>query len=214
MKTELWYEYYETKVYCRTKSTSEKGIEITVHWSNDNDAMQSNGDLKYTEQSKHYYPAAYGVYLKEASWWITGSPYSNTLDWRVDAIDAAGNTKTIMSGSNKNDKSGSMGTWSGYTATSISTITVCGNNKASFNLTLCGVNGTLNSIAIFFPNNDGVYLRASYNQRFKNEVENCIYFGKRLRETLISHQIGSAKVYVNSADDWYYETISDEDMYR
>lgn len=73
---------------------------------------------------------------------------------------------------------------------------------------------TLNPIAIFVPNNDGVYPRASYNQRFRNEVENCIYFGKRLQDTLISHQVGSAVVRVNSADDWSYETISDEDMYK
>ena len=73
---------------------------------------------------------------------------------------------------------------------------------------------TLNPIAIFVPNDEGVYPRASYNQRFKNEVENCIYYGKRLRETLISHQVGSARVCVNSADDWYYETIPDEDMYK
>ena len=73
---------------------------------------------------------------------------------------------------------------------------------------------TLNPIAIFVPNGDGVYPRASYNQRFKNEVENCIFFGKRLEETLISHQVGSARVCVNSAEDWYYETIADEDMYK
>ncbi len=73
---------------------------------------------------------------------------------------------------------------------------------------------TLNPVAIFVPNADGVYPRASYNQRFKNEVENCIYFGKRLEETLISYEVGSARVCVNSADDWYYETITDEDMYK
>ena len=73
---------------------------------------------------------------------------------------------------------------------------------------------TLNPIAIYVPNNDGVYPRASYNQHYKNEVENCIFFGKRLVETLISHEVGSAVVRVNSGDDWYYETISDEDMYK
>lgn len=73
---------------------------------------------------------------------------------------------------------------------------------------------TLNPVAVFVPNDEGVYPRASYNQRYKNEVENCIFFGKRLEETLISHEVGSAIVYVNGKDDWYYETICDEDMYK
>ncbi len=73
---------------------------------------------------------------------------------------------------------------------------------------------TLNPVAIYVPNGDGVYPRASYNQHYKNEVENCIFFGKRLEETLISHEVGSAVVRINSGDDWYYETISDEDMYK
>ena len=73
---------------------------------------------------------------------------------------------------------------------------------------------TLNPVVVFVPNADGVYPRASYNQHYKNEVEDCIYFGKRLTETLISHEVGSAVVRVNSGDDWYYETIRDEDMYK
>ncbi len=72
----------------------------------------------------------------------------------------------------------------------------------------------LNPIAVFVPNNDGAYHRATYRQHYKNEVENFMFFGKRLADTLISHEVGSAVVRVNSGDDWYYETISDEDMYK
>ncbi len=73
---------------------------------------------------------------------------------------------------------------------------------------------TLNPVAVFVPNNDGAYHRATYRQHYKNEVENFMFFGKRLADTLVSHEVGSARVCVNSGDDWYYETVSDDDMYE
>ena len=131
--------YYETEIVYWTNSNSAKGIELTVHWSDGNDVMQSNTDLKSTEQSKYYTPSTYGIYPKEASWYITGGAYSNTLNRKVYATDLAGNKTTIMSGSNKNGRMGSMGTWSAYTATSIPKITVYGDNKIGFNLITYGV---------------------------------------------------------------------------
>ncbi len=73
---------------------------------------------------------------------------------------------------------------------------------------------TLNPVAVFVPTEDSVYVRTTYTQNYKDNVQNCPYHGKRLEETLVSYEVGSAVVRVNSADDWCYEMISDEDMYN
>jgi hypothetical protein len=106
--------------------------------------MQSDDDLATTEHSRSFSAAKYGVYPKEASWWITGGSFSNNLYWRVNAKDLAGGERTIMSGMRENERSGSMGTWTGYTATAIPQITIYGNNKMSFDLTTYGVSGAIN----------------------------------------------------------------------
>ena len=145
--------YYETQVFYWTKNTCYKDLELTVHWSDGTSEMQKDGSVETDPESKYYYPGTYGIYPGEITWWITGN-YSNTLNWKVNAIDAAGNTKEIMKGSNKNDKSGSMGTWGGYTATSIPKITIYGNHKATFELMTFGVNGTIN--VTYTTNNSAV----------------------------------------------------------
>ena len=145
--------YYEVEPFYWTSALCGKGIELTVHWSNNTTTMQSDSDLAKSEDSRYYTPPSYGIYPKEVSWWITGGSYSNTLNWRVELVDVTGARKNIMSGSNK-EKSGSMGTWTGQTATSIPKITVYGNNKMSFNLTTYGVNGAVN--VTYTTNNSAV----------------------------------------------------------
>ncbi len=72
---------------------------------------------------------------------------------------------------------------------------------------------TLNPVAVYVANEETLYPRTTYAQ-YKENVENCAYYQKRLAETLISYEIGSAVVRVNSGNDWCYEMISDEDMYK
>ena len=76
------------------------------------------------------------------------------LYWRINAIDLAGNERTIMSGSQEGGQSGHMGTWTGYTATSIPKITVYGNNKMSFDLTTYGVRDAIS--VTYATNNSAV----------------------------------------------------------
>ncbi len=73
---------------------------------------------------------------------------------------------------------------------------------------------TMNPVVVYIPNGDTLYPRTTYTQHYKEDVENSPYHEKRLVETLVSHEVGSACVRVNSGDDWCYEMISDEDMYN
>ena len=70
---------------------------------------------------------------------------------------------------------------------------------------------TLNPVAVFVPN-DNIYYREMYKKLYKEGVENYFFSNKRLENTLIPNEVGSAIVYVNSADDWCYETLLDEDL--
>lgn len=63
---------------------------------------------------------------------------------------------------------------------------------------------TLNPAAIYVPNNIP-YMIAAYSCYYKENVENYYFSHKRLRETLVSNEVGSVRVCVNSSDDWYYE---------
>lgn len=72
---------------------------------------------------------------------------------------------------------------------------------------------TLNPVAVFVANtNTG--LNGLYKTYYKEAVENYYFSHKRLENTLISSEVGSAKVYVNSADDWHYEMLLDEDLLK
>ena len=72
---------------------------------------------------------------------------------------------------------------------------------------------TLNPKVVFIPN-DKVYHRSQYTTYYKKYVEDYNFYNKQLAETIVSGDIGSARVCVNSKDDWYYEIISDGDMYN
>ena len=150
--------YYQTSVTYWTSSSCGKDIETTVHWSNGQTESQDDNNLASDKHTKTFNPPTYGVYPREVTWWIHNLGifgYSNTLNWTVTIIDVRGNSMDIMSNSNKNGTSGSMGTWtSGKTATSIPKITVYGNNKMSFNLTTYGVNGAVN--VTYTTNNSAV----------------------------------------------------------
>ena len=67
---------------------------------------------------------------------------------------------------------------------------------------------TMNPKVMFIPN-DAVYHRSQYTKQYKKYVEDYNFYNKRLEETIISDEVGSARVCVNSKDDWYYEIISD-----
>ncbi|MBQ2743528.1 MAG: MBL fold metallo-hydrolase [Oscillospiraceae bacterium] len=72
---------------------------------------------------------------------------------------------------------------------------------------------TLNPKVVFIPNSE-VYYRSLYTKYYKKYVEDYNFYNKRLTETIVSGRNGSARVCVNSKDDWYYEVISDDDMYK
>lgn len=71
---------------------------------------------------------------------------------------------------------------------------------------------TLNPVAVYVSN-DFIYHRETYKKYYKEGVENYFFTNKRLENTLISNEVGSAKVYVNDADDWFYEIWPDEDLF-
>lgn len=72
---------------------------------------------------------------------------------------------------------------------------------------------TLNPVAVFVANRM-MQGNALYETYYKEGVENYYFSDKRLENTLVSGEVGSAKVYVNSADDWCYEIIQDSDMFN
>ena len=72
---------------------------------------------------------------------------------------------------------------------------------------------TLNPVAVYVPN-IASGLSGLYEKYYKQAVENYYFSHKRLENTLISSETGSARVCVNSADDWYYENILDEDLFK
>ncbi len=66
---------------------------------------------------------------------------------------------------------------------------------------------TVNPQVTFVSVNDSVYSRSTYAYDYIENVKNYYYSNKRLTDTLISFETGSAKVYINSGDDWTYESI-------
>ena len=72
---------------------------------------------------------------------------------------------------------------------------------------------TMNPEVVFIPN-DAVYHRSQYTKLYKNYVQDYDFYNKRLKETIVSDEVGSARVCVNGKDDWYYEIIPDSDMYK
>ena len=81
---------------------------------------------------------------------------------------------------------------------------------------VCDINpifiNTLNPVAVYVPNNF-IYHRVLYVNSYKEGVENYYFSDKRLENTLISNEVGSAKVCVNDGNDWYYETLQDKDLF-
>lgn len=71
---------------------------------------------------------------------------------------------------------------------------------------------TLNPKVVFVPICTSVYARCTYTHHYKENVEDYYFSHKRLSDTLVSSEVGNVRVYVNSADDWHYENIQDEDL--
>ncbi len=67
---------------------------------------------------------------------------------------------------------------------------------------------------VMYISNEEVYNRSQYTKYYKKYVEDYSFYNKKLSETIVSGRVGSARVCVNGKDDWYYEIISDADMYK
>ncbi|MBE7014808.1 MAG: MBL fold metallo-hydrolase [Ruminococcaceae bacterium] len=70
---------------------------------------------------------------------------------------------------------------------------------------------TLNPAVVYVPNGF-IYHRTLYIEYYKKCVENYYFESKRLENTLFSNETGNAKISVNSADNWFYEILQDEDI--
>jgi len=70
---------------------------------------------------------------------------------------------------------------------------------------------TLNPVVVYVSNSF-IYHRTLYVEYYKKNVENYYFADKRLENTLLSNETGNAKISVNSADDWFYEILEDEDI--
>lgn len=70
---------------------------------------------------------------------------------------------------------------------------------------------TLNPVGVYVPNNL-IYHRAAYTHYYKENVSDYYFSHKRLKDTLVSDEVGNVRVCVNSADDWYYEFLQDENL--
>lgn len=70
---------------------------------------------------------------------------------------------------------------------------------------------TLNPSCVYVPNNM-LYRRAAFSYYYKENVVNYYFSHKRLKDTLVSCEVGNVKVCVNSADEWYYEVLQDSDL--
>lgn len=71
---------------------------------------------------------------------------------------------------------------------------------------------TLNPKVVFVPICGTIYSRSTYQYVYKENVKDYYFSHKRLSDTLISSETGNVRVCVNSADNWYYENIQDEDL--
>ena len=65
---------------------------------------------------------------------------------------------------------------------------------------------TLNPVAVYIPNKN-IERRGAYWYHYKEDVVNYYFTHKRLAETFVSLDTDNARICVNSADDWYYETL-------
>ena len=86
-----------------------------------------------------------------------------------------------------------------------------GNHHFSYDISPRFIN-TLNPVGVYITN-ENVYYRHTYKTAYKKEVEEYSFSAKRLADTLVDVDIGTAAVYVNNADDWYYETLVDCDVF-
>lgn len=70
---------------------------------------------------------------------------------------------------------------------------------------------TLNPVGVLVPNVH-IYHRASYTHYYKENVVDYYFSHKRLKDTLVSGEIGNVRVCVDSGDKWYYEILQDENL--
>lgn len=80
---------------------------------------------------------------------------------------------------------------------------------------VCDISATfINTLnpKVVYVTNEYIYHRTMYTKYYKEFVRDYYFADKRLQDTLISSEVGNVKVCINSGDDWYYETVQDEDI--
>lgn len=71
---------------------------------------------------------------------------------------------------------------------------------------------TVNPVAVFVPNGQTLYPYSTYNFDYVERVQNCDFYNKRLRDTLISGEVGTVIVSVEDKDNWWYESVLNENF--
>ena len=66
---------------------------------------------------------------------------------------------------------------------------------------------TIDPVAVYVPANAAIYSRSAFMVDYMQRVVGAEYPGKRLKETFVSYFSGTVTVWVNSGDDWHYETL-------
>jgi len=64
----------------------------------------------------------------------------------------------------------------------------------------------INPVAVIVPADQAIYSRSAFMVDYLQGVVNGDYPGKRLKETFISYTSGTVAVFVNSGEEWHYET--------
>jgi len=71
---------------------------------------------------------------------------------------------------------------------------------------------SVNPQVVFVSVDESVYSRSTYAHEYIENVENYHYSSKRLADTLLAFEVGTAILHINSADDWCYETKNNADL--
>ena len=64
----------------------------------------------------------------------------------------------------------------------------------------------INPVAVLVPASAAIYARSAFMVDYLQSVVGTEFPGKRLKETFVSYFSGTVTVFVNSGDDWHYET--------
>ena len=65
---------------------------------------------------------------------------------------------------------------------------------------------TINPVAVVVPAHQAIYSRSAYMVEYVRDVKEMDYPNKRLQDTFVSYMSGTVCAFINSAEDWHYET--------